>query len=531
MAYERQNAKALDDYERQNAKEWQMNTDADSGSKDSEQDASDEDDADYADYIKAQYNTDEVSDAAFASEWTQVSHKKPPAKALASSPGKIPAKLARKPLGKVGKTPGGPSASSRPLPRPSTHPNLKLPPKNALLKSPARAGPPPATPVHLSGLPPKPVSMPPAQPARPRVTMTAKRDNPAKAAFRAHHPHTDTFLLPKACHLIEPDRQRVYAIMEEMGVRLGSFIRPPQHSRDQTLLLWGDDEQVAATKEELEIWIRQSATARSSQKEPLFAKSGALSDDKARQIDRGMKREAEKLAFQKAPPPDKTFDCTGYFLWPVDEIRPEELLGPNFEAFDQIRMFHCAYIVFDSQYSCFKIMSDNMDGVKDALMRIQGTMKEYVARSSQDIVLHVIEAPNSTDMRKDIKTADALCGPNFEGARIPLLTGAKLTPSELATWESQRRKMVEEQFEKTRAAIRKGLSRLRYYRGRIRMRVLLGTFALTTFRRLPEGVSSIPFDKFLGDMNMSATKGRMIKEWATSWFASGSLADISPVSR
>ena len=522
MAYERQNAKAWEDYERQNAKEWQMNDDADSGSKASDQDASDEDYADYADYVQAQYNTDEVSNAANASEWKEVSYKKQPAKALAKSSGKIPAKLARKPPEKFGKAPGGPSVrssaapSSRPLPRPSTNPILTLPPKNALLGSPARAGPPPATPSHLSRLPPPPVSMSPAQPARPRVTFTTKSDNPAKAAFRAHHPHTGTFLLTKSCHLIEPDRPKMYAIMEEMGVRLGSFIRPPQHLRDQTLLLWGDDAQVAATKEELEIWIRQSATVRSSQRGPLFAKAGALSEDKARQIDKSIKREMERQGFQKAPPPNRTFDCTGYFLWPVDEIRPEELLGPNYEAFDQIRMVHAAYIVFDGQYSCFKIMSDNMDGVKDALMRIQGTMKEYVARSSQDIVLHVIEPPSSADMRKDIKTAEGLCGPNFEGARIPLLTGAKLTQDEHTTWERQRRKMMEEQFEKTRAAIWKGLSRLRYYRGRIRMRVLLGTFALTTFRRLPEGVSSIPFDKFLGDMSMSATKGRMIKEWVTS---------------
>lgn len=299
--------------------------------------------------------------------------------------------------------------------------------------------------------------------------------------------------------------------MEEMGVRLGSFIRPPQHLRDQTLLLWGDSEQVAATKEELEMWIRQSDTTRVSLRGPHFAKASYLTEEKSRQLERGIRREMERQAFQKAPPPDRTFNCMGYFLWPVDEIRPEELLGPSFEAFDQIRMLHCAYIVFDNQHSVFKIMSDNMDGVKDAIQRIQGTMKEYVARSSQDIVLHVIEAPSANEMRKDIKTS-GLNDPDFEGARIPVLTGAKLPQNELVKWENQRKRMTDEQFDKMRIAVRKGFSRLRYYRGRIRMRVLLGTFALTTFRRLPEGVESIPFDRFLGDMNMSATRGRMIKE-------------------
>ena len=476
-----------------------MTADPKPGSKAPEQDPSEEDYADYADYVQAQYNTDE------ASEWQQVSYKKQPSKVSAKLPGKVPAKPAGKPLGKA---PGGLLARSsaalpsRPPPRAATLPKPSFPPKK----------PPPAAPPQVSRPPVQPGPILPVQRARPRVTFTTKRDNPAKAAFRAHQPHTDTFLLPKACHLIEPDRPKMYAIMEEMGVRLGSFIRPPQHLRDQTLLLWGDEEQVAATKEELETWIRQSDGARVALRGPLFAKSGLQSDDKAKQLERGIRRDMERQAFQKAPPPDKTFNCTGYFLWPVDEIRPEELLGTSFEAFDQIRMLHCAYIVFDNQHSVFKIMSDNMDGVKDAIQRIQGTMKEYVARSSQDIVLHVIEAPSSTDMRKDIKTSGGLSNPDFEGAQIPVLTGAKLAQHELAKWEKQRKKMADEQFEKMRIAVRKGFSRLRYYRGRIRMRVLLGTFALTTFRRLPEGVESVPFDRFRGDMSMSATRGRMIKE-------------------
>lgn len=497
------------DWEKRNAMEWDMTADHEPGPKAPQQDSSDEDYADYTGYVQAQHNNDE------ASEWQQVTYKKQPTKVPAKPPGKASANQAGKPLG--GRTSGGlPAKSSaalpsRPAPRPSELPKPPLLPEYTTPRPPARPMQPAAASPQVSRLPAQPGPTLPVQRARPRVTFTTKSDNPAKAAFRAHQPHTDTFMLPKACHLIEPDRPRMYAIMEEIGVRLGSFIRPPQHLRDQTLLLWGDNEQVAATREELNTWIRQSDTARVSLRGPLFAKASLLSEDKSRQLERGIRRDMERQAFQKAPPPDRTFSYIGYFLWPVDEIRPEELLGNSFEAFDQIRMLHCAYIVFDNPHSAFKIMSDNMDGVKDAIQRIQGTMKEYVARSSQGIVLHVIEAPSSTDMRKDIKTSD-LTNPDFEGARIPVLTGAKLRQNELVQWEKQRQKMIDEQFDKMRIAVRKGFSRLRYYRGRIRMRVLLGTFALTTFRRLPEGVESIPFDKFLGNMSMSATRGRMIKE-------------------
>ena len=512
------------DYEKENAKEWQMDAGAGSSLKAPEPDTSDEDYADYAEYVQAQYNTDEMSDAALASGWKAVSHKKQPAKLPTKPPARVPATLSGRPRGQP---PGRPSARlsaapfSRQPPRQSSQPNVPLPPRGTLIKTAASSRPPPPVqsrpPPPVQSRPPPPVQLaptPPRQRARPKVTFTTERDNPAKAAFRENHPHTDTFLLPKACHLIEPNRPTMYAIMEEMGVRLGSFIRPPQHLHDQTLLLWGDEEQVKATKEELGLWIRESVTAaRSSQAGgPLFAKASQLGEDRAKKLDKEYRRDMERQAFQKAPPPNMSFNFTGWFLWPVDEIRPEDLLGPSFEAFDHIRMLHCAYIVFDYQRSVFKIMSDKMDGVKDAIQRITGTMKEYVARSSQDIVLHMVEVPKAVDMRKDIKTSNVLSIPHFEGALIPLLTGAKLTHDELANWEMQRGKLTDEQFEKTKNAILKGLSRTRYYRGRLKMRVLLGTFALTTFRRLPEGVESIPYDRFISDMNMSATKGRMIKE-------------------
>lgn len=511
------------DYEREHAKEWQMDNDADVGSKTAEQDADDED---LAEYIQAQLDAEDNPDTPGASEWQQVSRKKQSAKLPVKPPGKIPTKLPGRPPGYNPRGPPTRSAviSSRASPRPSAQTQLPLPPHKASIRPPApRSRLLPVNPPQPSRLPVQQGPISAAQRARPKVTLTTNNDNLAKAAFRAQHPHTDTFVLARACYMIEPDRKTMYAIIEEMGVRLKSFIRPPQHSRDQTLLLWGDEEQVKATKDELAIWVQHSV--QSLQKGgTAFAKASQISEEKARQLDRGYRKEMERQAFQKAPPPNMTFNCTGYFLWPVDEIRPEDLLGPSFEAFDSMRMRHCAYVVFDYHYSVFKIMSDNMDGVKDAISRITGTMKEAVARMNQGLVLHVIEAPIPTDMRKDIKISDGGHDSHSEKAGIPILTGAQLTQHELPEWEIQRREMIDGQFEKTRATLQKGLSRLRLYRGSIKMRVLMGTFALTTFRR--QGSEDIPYNKFLDNMNMSATEGRMIKEWVMHPVAAADLTHI-----
>ena len=464
------------DYERENAKEWQM---PGTNPGYSEQDRSDDG---YSDYTHVQDNDNNVQEETTGSEWHQVSYKRPAAKA-AIRPKERPV-LSKS----TAKTSARPKLPPPPPPPVQTLQNPRIQPQR---------------PIALATRPP------------PRITFSTKIDNPARAAFRAHKPHTGTFELTKMCHLIEPDRGVMYGILEEIGVRLESYIRPPQHLRDLTLLLWGNDQQIASTKEELKMWIKRSEDLVRAQKSPNFARGGQLSQEKAISLDKKIRRDAAKQKFQKAPDPKLTFGYIGYFLWPVAEIRPEDLLGPSYEAFDPIRMLHTAYIVFDNQYSVFKIMSDKNSAAEDTIKRIEGTMKEYVARSSREITLNIVEPPRPKDMRKKIKTtAGAMLVRSVESSQIPTLTGPSFTELEMAEWEEQSQILAQENFEKTHATIRQAIARLRYYRGRVRMRVLLGTFALTTFRRLPEGVSSIPYERFLEDMKLSAVKGCMIKEYA-----------------
>ena len=202
----------------------------------------------------------------------------------------------------------------------------------------------------------------------------------------------------------------------------------------------------------------------------------------------------------------------------MDEIRPEDLLGPSYEAFDPIRIDYDSYIVFDNQLSLFKILTNKRNAVLETMKRIEGTMKEFVARNGREIVVHMVERPDPQRMRSKVMLME---GPSYgqsgEKAKIPLLTGEPLAPAQLAQWEKKVKVAEESQFAHWRFLIGKVLKRLHLYRGRIQMRVLLGTFELTTFRRWPAGVDSIQFENFLKDMTLSATRGRMIKEYVFSW--------------
>lgn len=487
------------DYERKNAQEWLMNSTSGANAASSDSDASFDDDhprpGPEPEPELSQAPADYENPDDDGSEWQQVTYKKQP-KASAKLPAKPPAKLPPKPPAKP--------ITRFPAKSP-VKPTIRVPPNKA---------PPPAKrlPVAPPSRPRAP--LPPQLPKRRMVLFSHKTDNLARAAFRAQQPNTNVFVLSKNCYAIEPERERLYDILEEMGVRIGSFIRPPQSATDRKLLLWGTEEQTNTTIRELNRWVTQSnVESYTTRHGTAFAKIGQLSQDKAEKLDRDMRWLATKIRYQKKPDADLTFSQIGYFLWPVDEIRPEELLGPSYEAFDPIRMDYHSYILFNNQLSSFQILSHEVGAVKNAMKRIQGTMKEFVARNSREILVHMVEKPQARLMREGVKLKDVTdMGQEMELAKIPLLTGKHLSPLGLADWDRERLQTEEHQFAYWRQTLDKALKRLRHYRGHVRMRVLLGTFALTTFRRWPEGVNSIPFQKFVKDMDLTATKGRLIKE-------------------
>lgn len=492
------------DYERKNAKEWQFDPASRTGPDTSGSDSSDEEYDEDLDAVTP-LDTNQEDDGL---GWEQVTYnKKPrpkptpkptakPIRNVPSGPAKAPAPVRKFPLKIPGRVPPKPHAT--PLPKlpptlPTAHPQI-----HPLTVLPNRQKIPPTR---------KP----------PVLTFAHKNDNPARAAFRAQKTHTATFVLSKHCYSIEPDRERMYNTLEEMGVRLGSFIRPPQSAGDRNLLLWGNEDQVSATIGELGKWVQQSDqrnyASNTSKKGHQFAKTGLLSQDNAKKLNKYMKTQATKQKYQKVPDSNLSFEFTGYFLWPVDEIRPEDLLGPSYEAFDPIRIDYDSYIVFDNQYSLFKILTNAEDAVQEAMKRIEGTMKEFVARTCQEIVVHMVERPGPQLMRTKVMLMEGpSLGQSTSKPMIPLLTGEPLAPAQIIQWKKEMKIVEENQFAQWRHLIGKMVKRLYVYRGRIQMRVLLGTFALTMFRRLPEGVDSILFEKFLKDMDLPAIKGRMIKE-------------------
>ena len=347
-----------------------------------------------------------------------------------------------------------------------------------------------------------------------RVNFNYKRDNLARAAFRKRLDPTGSIMLPKDCSDLEPNQKKMYDMFEEIGVRLGSFIRPPQQETDRELLLWGDARQVQATRAELDGWLNR--LQRDFPRKPMakykFAREMSVIGPQYHRSQMKTRKERKLLEFQRVPEAGRVFSHNGTFIWPVDEIRPEDILGPSLEAFDPVRIqYHC-HIVFDNKLAAFKIFSDSEESVKATMGRIEGTMREYVAKSVRANKLLLVEPPHSSVIRKNVRMLPAsLNHPKENKSMIPMLTGSTLDVKALKEWHDESKEYTRKNNSRMELSLRKCIANLPHYRGRVRMRVQFGTFALKTYR-WKEGAEFIHFGEFMDDMAVSETKGVLIRE-------------------
>ena len=347
-----------------------------------------------------------------------------------------------------------------------------------------------------------------------RVNFNFKRDNLARAAFRQRLKPTSSIMLPKDCSELEPNQKKMYDMFEEIGVRLGSFIRPPQRETDRELLLWGNARQVQATRAELDGWLNrlQREFSRKPVARNIFAREKSVLGDVYHRSQMKTRKERKLLEFQRVPEAGRMFPHDGTFIWPVDEIRPEDILGPSLEAFDPVRIQHLCHIVFDNKLAAFRIFSDSEESVKATMGRIEGTMREYVAKSVRASKLLLVEPPQPSVIRKDVRMLPASLNQSKETrSMIPLLTGSKLDLKALEEWNDESKEYTRKNNSRMELSLRKCIANLPHYRGRVRMRVHFGTFALKTYR-WKEGAESIHFGEFMDDMTLSETKGVLIRE-------------------
>ena len=358
---------------------------------------------------------------------------------------------------------------------------------------------------------------------RPRYTFAAgRRDNVAKTRFRNGGKPDDLFKLTKQCYKLEPNADRLYSILEEIGVRLGTYVRPPQHGTDLRLLIWGEPAAIAETKQELQEWHERAEETdlgyhMKTAQDKQFSRTGIMADSAIMSLDKRMRQDAKRMKYQKAPPHGIRFKHNGLFLWPRDEIRPEELLGPSLEAYDGLRLTSQAHILFDSSISCFKILSNEDTALELIMERIKGSMREYVARSKEQVLAYFSIFPEAVQMREVVclitppnRVSDSTAA-DEKTLRTPVSSGMGLPGSAYAEFESLKATGDKKRRKLVLKACKSMIERLQYFRGSIRLRADFGAFAFKQVRWDGKAISYQSFVEMLGSEKVRSST--LLKEY------------------
>lgn len=165
-------------------------------------------------------------------------------------------------------------------------------------------------------------------------------------------------------------------------------------------------------------------------------------------------------------------------------------------------------------------MSDKPQAVQDGIRRIGVAVCEFTTRKGSPIEIYLVEPPTLATARADVAllpvARHSMAGniDRLDQSRVrvvPILTGTPLPQPELTRWAEKRPTLVLANEIRIRSATLDCISSMRFYRGRVRMRVHFGTFALTQYRQ-PGKESSVPYEQFSKDMGWPETKGKLIEE-------------------
>lgn len=158
----------------------------------------------------------------------------------------------------------------------------------------------------------------------------------AECAWRKHERPNGTIKIPDVLALQD---KRFETIAEQNGAFIST-----DHTRGvngwMPFGIWGDAKAVAATRSEIDAWIREWRQASTSKfrRAETFAKVKSLTPALQEQKEKEWQREVTKQKYRQNPPALSEFGAIGTFHWPTQQFRPEDCFGSNCEALDDIRM-------------------------------------------------------------------------------------------------------------------------------------------------------------------------------------------------
>lgn len=354
--------------------------------------------------------------------------------------------------------------------------------------APTRPQQPQATPARRAEW--KTTSAPkPDQTRRPPPKLASDSDNDAEASWRARVEPTDHIRIPndlvsQGSYYQQIARQQGTFVFSQLAQGFGG---------SKTFGIWGEVKAVASTKRAIASWIEETSSSSSPQKSArsaAFAKIESLTPKKREVEEKRWYREVKRQKFRQHPPPLMAFGAIGNFHWPVQEYRPEEILGANYEALDPVRMDCSCYIVFYKERNVFRLMGKASE-VQVGLMRMRKTCFQVAARQVSPVRAYLLRWPDATRIPTHVylmqyqqpaalTSQDLLASEPRHSPR-----GDGVHSGEVHSINADTQTALN--GERVRSLVLRTLGKLHYYRGSIQMRIRRGTFLVGQYRPPKDG--------------------------------------------
>lgn len=184
-------------------------------------------------------------------------------------------------------------------------------------------------------------------------------------------------------------------------------------------------------------------------------------------------------------------------MWPSQDYPPDKELGQrNFDVLNDIRKeYHC-YIEYLAAKSAF-IVKGSADDVPEAISRIKGVLCQTIAGQSQLKKLHLIQNTCGEVALKDYAFPVA--------SRHGVLPGMRMTNIVHSIGASKDDGNLSSNAKQIKDNVLQTLSKVRWHRGHIEMRLHLGTLTTQQDKMFAGSTSLSDYEDIISDANFQAT--------------------------
>lgn len=317
------------------------------------------------------------------------------------------------------------------------------------------------------------------------VDVGISSENAAEVSWRHHERPVTSITVP--VELVWRDQQH-----DVIAKKFGTFVFSDNRVSQAGMIqfdIWGEPDAVKHTRQAMHDWVQREAPSKNMRGENPFWKQRSQLPQQRHAEERKWNREVERQRFRQCPPIGTQFGAIGTFHWPAKEIQPHEVLGNSYEAFDSIRMECSCYVVFDHDIPAFKVMGKDSD-VKAASLRIRKAFFQITAHQIAPVRRYFVHIGEEQDELPSHVTLEPYgvvkrLGPANASSQVPEGCSPRgQTETEVDAVEQQQRH--ETSVRDARIAgktIMLVLAKLHYYRGHLKFRIRLGTFLAREFMK------------------------------------------------